>query len=352
MEIDGTPIGEGSVFFIAEAGVNHNGDLSLAKDLVDVAADAGADAVKFQTFAVDRIVATGAETASYQKERGAGESQRDMLARYELSPKAHEELCDHCDDAGITFLSTPFDQLSVTLLDDLDLPAIKVGSGELTNHPLLRSISRLGRPMIVSTGMATMTEVRAAYDAIVETNPDVSLSLLHCVSAYPTEIGDVNLRAMQTMAEQFPVPVGFSDHTTAVEMPGLAVSAGATVVEKHFTLDRSQSGPDHEASLEPAELSTCVEIARRAAVARGTRGKEPVAAEAETRSVARKSLHAARDLTRGEKITDDAVTILRPATGLPPTDLHAVLGARVAVDVQQHAPITSEVVEREGETDR
>ena len=346
MKIDGRTIEDGSVFFIAEAGVNHNGDLERARELVDAAAEAGADAVKFQTFVADRLVAEDAPKAGYQDERtGSEESQREMLGQYELSATDHEALLEHCEDAGICLLSTPFDEESATLLDELDLAAIKVGSGELTNHRLLQHIARLGRPMVVSTGMATMAEVEDAYGAIREANPEVEVSLLHCVSSYPAEMEYVNLRVMAAMDERFSVPVGYSDHTTAVETPGFAVAAGALVVEKHFTLDRSLPGPDHAASLEPDELARAVEIARAAATARGSPEKKPVAAETETGTVARRSLHAAREIERGETITEDAVSILRPATGLPPTALESVLGKRAATDLDRDTPITADAIE-------
>lgn len=345
MEIDGSEIRDGSVFFVAEAGVNHNGDLDRARELIDAAAEAGADAVKFQTFTTDRLVAEDAPKADYQDEQtDDGSSQRDMLERYELSAADHRELLDYCEDAGITFLSTPFDAESVALLDDLDVAAVKVGSGELTNHPLIRRIARLGRPMIVSTGMATWAEVEDAYDAIREADPEIPVSLLHCVSSYPADVTDVNLRAMEQMDEEFPVPVGYSDHTTAVETPAIAVGAGAVVVEKHFTLDRSLPGPDHEASLEPDELAQAVELAREAATARGTPEKEPVDAEVENRTVARKSLHAARAIEEGETITDESVEVLRPATGLSPAALDSVLGREAETDLDPHDPITADAI--------
>jgi N-acetylneuraminate synthase/N,N'-diacetyllegionaminate synthase len=350
MKIDGSPIRDGSVFFIAEAGVNHNGDLDRARELIDAAAEAGADAVKFQTFTTDRLVAEDAPKADYQDEQTGGEAdeettQRDILEQYELSEDDHRELLGYCEDAGITFLSTPFDAESAAFLDDLDVAAIKVGSGELTNHPLLQQIALLDRPMVVSTGMATMAEVETAYEAIRDANPEVAVSLLHCVSSYPADVADVNLRAMERLDERFDVPVGYSDHTTAVETPAVAVGAGATVVEKHFTLDRSLPGPDHEASLEPDELARAVELAREAAAARGTPEKEPVEAERENRIVARKSLHAARPVEAGETLTEDAVAVLRPATGLSPAELDAVLGEEVETDLERHDPIPADAID-------
>ncbi|WP_115864637.1 N-acetylneuraminate synthase [Halorussus litoreus] len=346
MRIDERRTGDGSVFFIAEAGVNHNGTLSRARELIDVAAETGADAIKFQTFTADRLVTKEAPKANYQTERsGSEEVQRDMLERYELSESDHEELLDYCESRRITFLSTPFDVESANLLDELDVPAIKIGSGDLTNHPLLRHVARFERPMIVSTGMATIAEVEDAYAAIREASDEVPVTLLHCVSSYPAEMDAVNLRAMATLDDRFPVPVGYSDHTTALETPGFAVAAGATVVEKHFTLDRTLPGPDHEASLEPGELVRTVEIARSAATARGSREKAPVAAEMENRTVARKSLHAATALERGETIRRDAVSVLRPADGLPPSELESVVGRRTTAALEPHDPITGADVE-------
>lgn len=344
MKISGSEIADGSVFFVAEAGVNHNGDRTRAKELVDAAAAAGADAVKFQTFSTDRLVAEDAPTADYQEDRTGEASQRDVLRRYELDRTDHEALRDYCERAGVTFLSTPFDAESAALLDDLDVAAVKIGSGDLTNHRLLGRVARLGRPMIASTGMATMAEVEAAYGAIRAANPDVAVSLLHCVSSYPADPTDANLRAMEALDDRFPVPVGYSDHTTAVETPGFAVAAGARIVEKHFTLDRSLPGPDHEASLEPDELARAVDLARAAAATRGTPEKEPVDAELETRTVSRKSLHAARSIERGETITADALAVLRPAEGLSPSAFDAVVGANASAALDRHDPVTADVV--------
>jgi len=345
MQIGEHTIEEGSVFCIAEAGINHNGDLTVAKDLVDAAAAAGADAIKFQTYASQRLIAEDTPTAAYQTDSVG--SQRELIERFELDDAAHLELRDYCDDVGITFLSTPFDAESVDLLDELGLDAIKVGSGDVTNHRLLSQIARLGRPMIVSTGMSTKSEVSAAAAAIAETNPDVDVSFLHCVSSYPTRMADVNLQAIRTLDEAVPGPVGFSDHTLAVETPGLAVASGARIIEKHLTLDRSMSGPDHETSLEPDELSRAIEIARNAAVARGTPSKEPVPAEADSRRLARRSLHAVDRITEGERITEANVAILRPATGLPPSAFETVVGKRAAVDIDSQSPITEAAVEGE-----
>lgn len=337
MQIGSASVSDG-VYFIAEAGVNHNGDLALARDLIDVAAESGADAIKFQTFSADRLVTRDAEQASYQDTDDA--SQYEMLKRYELSRSDHEALQQYCREQGITFLSTPFDEESLELLDDLGVPAIKLGSGELTNLPLLRAGAKLGRPLIVSTGMATMDEVKAAYECLTGVDSSLELALLHCVSAYPTAIEDLNLRAMQSMQEAFPTPIGLSDHTTSVEIPAIAVGAGATIIEKHFTVDRSLPGPDHEASLEPGELDRCISLVRSGTAALGSAEKRPVEAELDNRSVARKSLHAARTLEPGTRISEDEIAIVRPADGLSPDQLSAVTGRAVSRRIDAGEPLT------------
>jgi N-acetylneuraminate synthase/N,N'-diacetyllegionaminate synthase len=347
MEIGSTTVDDDTVYFIAEAGVNHNGDLGIAERLVDAAADAGADAVKFQTFTADRLVTPSAQTVDYQEETTGEETQLEMLEQYELDETAHERLVDYCDERDITFLSTPFDRESATLLDDLGLPAIKIGSGELDNLPLLEYVAELGRPMIVSTGMGTLSEVRTAYDAIRSGDEQLPLVLLHCTSVYPARMDEVNLRAMQTLDDEFPVPIGYSDHTTAVETPGFAVAAGATFVEKHFTLDRTLPGPDHEASLEPDELADAVSIAIEAARAKGSADKEPAERELENRSVIRKSLHAATAVDAGDELTEENVGIVRPADGLPPADRQRVLGTKVTKPLRPGEAITENVLSEE-----
>jgi N-acetylneuraminate synthase/N,N'-diacetyllegionaminate synthase len=345
MEIDGTQLNEGRVYVIAEAGVNHDGDPNIAKKLIEVAANAGADAVKFQTFDADRLVTGDGEKAEYAIETtDENESQRDMLRRYELSDEDHYSLKEHCERHGITFLSTPFDSESADLLDDLDTSAIKLGSGELTNKPLLEHIAGFGRPMIVSTGMATMAEIRDARGWIEAVNAGADVAFLHCTSEYPTAMEDVNLRAMATMIEKLPEPIGYSDHTMAVETPGLAVAAGARIVEKHFTLDSTRPGPDHEASLEPDELQRCVEVAREAAITRGSAMKKPTLTERQNRHPLRKSLHAKTAIPERSTFTDENVSIKRPADGLPPSDLNATLGKIAARDLTAGDPITESCV--------
>lgn len=343
MKIDGRAIGPGKPpYFIAEAGVNHNGDLDLAEQLIDAAADAGADAVKFQTFSADRLVTTDAETADYQKETTSEESQYEMLRRYELDRSAHERLMNYCAARDISFLSTPFDPESADMLSDLGVPAIKVGSGELDNLPLLEHIASLGLPMIVSTGMGTMEEVIQAYETIRSVGSDIDLIFLHCTSAYPTQVEDVNLRAMQTMDEQLGVPIGYSDHTTLPETPALAVAAGACVLEKHFTIDSSLPGPDHGASLEPGELSRSVALVKTASKALGDNEKTPVDSEIENRTVSRKSLHVATDLEAGTTLSESHIKIVRPANGLSPRRYNEVVGMELVDALSEESPITAE----------
>lgn len=341
MNVDDSPIGpDAPPYVIAEAGVNHNGELEMAEDLIEAAAESGADAVKFQTFTTERLVTDTAPKADYQVDSTGEGSQYEMLKQYELDREAHERLIDHCRDCGITFLSTPFDPDSTDMLADLGLPAIKLGSGELDNHPLLQHVAGLGRPMIVSTGMGTMAEVRAARTAIRSVAPDREVVFLHCTSTYPCDVADVNLRAMRTMADQFDEPVGYSDHTTSVEMPALAVAAGACVVEKHFTLDSTLPGPDHDASLEPAELSQAIDLVETAATACGSPVKRPTAAEEPNLTAARKSLRAARQLEAGTSITRSDIRITRPADGFSPRHLERILDTSVVDDIDAGQPFT------------
>ncbi len=329
--VEQRPIGAGHpVFVIAEAGVNHNGDLDLARRLVDVAARAGADAGKFQTFAAERVAAREAPKADYQRQTtSADEGQQEMLRRLELSPAAHRELQAHARSRGLLFLSTPFDEASADLLDALGVPAIKIGSGEVTNHPFLEHVARKGRPIILSTGMSSLDEVGAAVAAVRATGND-DLILLHCVSEYPARAGDANVRAMLTLAEAFRTPVGYSDHTPGLEVALAAVALGAAVIEKHFTLDRGLPGPDHRASLEPAQLTELVRAIRVVEEALGDGVKAPTAGELGNRMVARRSLAAAVDLPAGVALSRESLCALRPATGIPPASLPAVIGRTLA----------------------
>lgn len=317
-----------SVLVIAEAGVNHNGDLDLARGLVDAAAAAGADLVKFQTFSADRLVTARARKAEYQaRATGAAESQRDMLRRLELSRADHEMLIAHCRSRGVEFFSTGFDRESIDLLVELGIDAFKIPSGEITNLPYLEHIGRFGRRIFLSTGMATLGEIEAALGVLESAGtPRVRITVLHCTTEYPTAMPDVNLRAMVAMRHAFGVTVGYSDHTPGIEVPIAAVALGATVVEKHFTLDRTLPGPDHAASLEPAELAAMVTAIRNIEEALGDGVKRPTPQEAKNRPVARKSIVAARAIRAGETFSDENLTAKRPGTGLSPMRWHDVVG--------------------------
>jgi N,N'-diacetyllegionaminate synthase len=317
------------VYVIAEAGVNHDGDLDVALRLVDAARDAGADAVKFQTFDAEQLVTADAPQAEYQvRNTGARTSQLAMLRQLELDDTAHLRLVEHCRDRGITFLSTPFDARSVDLLGQLGVPAFKIGSGELTNLPLLQHAAATGRPLLLSTGMAHLGEVEAAVRAVRGAG-NHDLALLHCVSNYPADPADVNLRAMQTLAETFDVAAGYSDHTLGDEVILAAVALGAAVVEKHFTLDATRPGPDHAASIEPDALAQLVRRVRAVESALGHGRKIPAASESCTASVARRSVVAAAFIAAGTTLTADHLAVRRPGTGLPPARLPDLVG-RVA----------------------
>ncbi len=321
-----------SVLIIAEAGVNHNGDLALAKGLIDAAAQAGANLVKFQTFSADRLATAGAAKADYQTQTtGSAESQHAMLRRLELTLDMHLALIDHCRKRGIGFLSTAFDHPSLDLLAELGLERFKIPSGEITNLPYLRHVGRLAAPadksVILSTGMATLGEIEAALD-ILETagTPRGRITVLHCNTEYPTPMGDVNLRAMVTLREAFQVVVGYSDHTPGIEVPIAAVALGATVIEKHLTLDRTLPGPDHPASLEPDEFAAMVHAIRHIEQALGDGIKRPSPSEAKNKPIARKSLVAAVPIRAGEPFTPANLTAKRPGTGLSPMRWDEVIG--------------------------
>ncbi|WP_085445747.1 N-acetylneuraminate synthase [Magnetofaba australis] len=318
-----------SIFIIAEAGVNHNGDLVLAKRLIDAAAAAGADAVKFQTFRAERIAAAHAAKADYQKRLTDGDDQLSMLKQLELSEADHHALIAHCQERGIAFLSTPFDIDSARLLRGLGLTTFKIPSGEITNLPLLREIAGYGYPVIVSTGMADLTEVGATIDALVSAGQNREhITLLHCTTEYPAPLHSVNLRAMQTMGAEFGLPIGYSDHTPGIAIPTAAAALGATVIEKHFTLDRTLPGPDHAASLEPDELTAMVAAIRGVEQALGNGVKQPDPVELGNRDIARKSLVAARAIQPGEPFSADNVTAKRPGTGISPMFWDAVMGEK------------------------
>jgi N,N'-diacetyllegionaminate synthase len=318
-------------FVIAEAGVNHNGKLEKALALVDAAARSGADAVKFQTFSATRLASATAPKARYQiASTSEYETQREMLARLELDEAAHRSLMERAAKRNILFLSSPFDEQSADLLEQLGVVAFKVPSGELTNHALLAHVARKGRPLIVSTGMADLAEVCDAVSVIRRAAP-VKFALLHCVSVYPADASDANLRAMATMSAACDVPIGWSDHMQGIDIALAAVALGATVVEKHITLDRTLPGPDHAASLEPDEFRSMVRSIRLVSAARGDGTKRQTVAEAEIAAVARKSLVAARDLTAGHTIAADDLQARRPGTGLSPSLLPELIGRELRV---------------------
>ncbi len=334
IEIAGRKIGEGQpCFIIAEAGVNHNGSVKLAFQLVDAAVNAGADAVKFQTFIPEKLVSAAAPKAEYQLQTtDPGETQREMLRGLMLAHNEYTLLKDYCATRGILFLSTPFDEDSADFLDTLGVPAFKLGSGELTNLPLLERIARKGKPMIISTGMSYLSEVEAALRCVYEAG-NTQIALLHCVSNYPTTPADANLRAMATMRQAFGVPVGYSDHTMGRDVSIAAVALGACVIEKHITINKSLPGPDQQASLEPDELIALVQGIRMVESALGHGRKEPAPSERNTTEVARRSIVAAHELAQGHVITAGDLAIKRPGTGLPPSMLTYVIGRRVRTTI-------------------
>ncbi len=334
--VGGRGIGPGHrCLVIAEAGVNHNGSAELAHRLVDAAAEAGADAVKFQTFDPDQVVAGDAPKADYQiANTGGHESQRDMLRRLVLGRRDFEVLYRHAEDRGLLFLSTPFDDASADFLEELGVAAFKVPSGEVTNLPFLARLAAKGRPLLLSTGMSRLTEVSEAVET-VRAHGGPPMALFHCVTNYPAEPADCNLRAMETMRRAFRMPVGWSDHTRGLSVSLGAVAAGAEVLEKHFTLDRTLPGPDHAASLEPAELRDLIASCRSIEAARGTGRKVPAESEANNAALVRRSLHAARELLPGEVLSADDLIALRPGTGIPPGARAGLLGRTVRARVRR-----------------
>jgi N,N'-diacetyllegionaminate synthase len=318
------------VLIIAEAGVNHNGDLKIAKKLIDAAAEAGADLVKFQTFNADRLVTSTAKKATYQMQTTNNrESQLEMLRRLELSPGVHKELISYCEKRKIGFFSTAFDIESTDLLVSLGQKYFKIPSGEITNLPYLRHIGQFGRPVILSTGMATMDEIGSAIQILENSGtPKTTITVLHCTTEYPTPMPEVNLRAMISIRDKLEVKVGFSDHTLGIEVAIAAVAMGATVIEKHFTLDCQMPGPDHKASLEPSDLKSMVAAIRNIEVAMGNGIKRPTPSEAKNMSIVRKSIVARKAIQTGEIFKTENLTTKRPGTGISPMRFDEVLGTR------------------------
>ncbi len=329
VRVGSTELGTGRPFVIAEAGVNHDGDVAAAHRLVDAAADAGADAVKFQTFIPAALAAPSAPTAAYQRDRAGEEQQGAMLERLRLPDDAWDTLQAQARERGIVFLSTPFDAASAALLDSLDVPAFKVGSGELTNLPYLADLAAYGRPLLISTGMATMVEVAAAVDTVRAAGLR-EIALLHCVSAYPAAVEDANLAAMASMREAFALPIGWSDHTPGLELPVAAAALGAAVIEKHLTLDRSRPGPDHAMSMEPDAFRAMVQAIHGTAAALGDGVKVPTTEEAAIAAVARRSLHWARDVPAGGEVGSADLAAIRPGTGLSPARTADIVGRRTS----------------------
>lgn len=329
-------------FFIAEAGVNHNGSEELALQLVEAAKRCGADAVKFQTFSADKLARKGAEKAEYQKRATGDGDQYSMLKQLEMSGSLHLELFTRCNKLGIEFMSTPFDEEAADFLVDLGMRRIKIPSGEITNHPFLAHLAAKDLPLILSTGMATLGEIREAVNVVRSvrqqhgyTAPlEDMLTVLHCTSNYPAALEDVNLRALSTIAQATGLPVGYSDHTAGTTVSIAAVAMGATVIEKHFTLDRNLPGPDHKASLEPDELADLIARIREVEHALGSPIKQPNPSELPVRELVRRSVTLVRDVAAGQVITGEDVALMRPGNGIAPKELDAVIGRLAARNIE------------------
>lgn len=321
-----------NVFIIAEAGVNHNGSFKLAQELIDKAVDAGVDCIKFQTYKSENLVSYNVKLAEYQKENlGKDESQYKMLKELEISFEEFKELKKYCEEKNIMFLSTPFDLESCDFLNDLDMKIFKIPSGEITNLPYLRKINSFGKKVILSTGMANLNEIRDALNVL----KDCEVSLLHCTTEYPCPYDNVNLNAIDTLRKEFKLEVGYSDHTQGIEVPIAAVAKGATIIEKHFTLDRNMEGPDHKASLEPNELKQMVTSIRNIEKAFGNGVKEPQESEKKNIEIARKSIVAKINIKKGEIFTENNLTTKRPGSGISPMKWDFIIGKTATKDYQE-----------------
>ena len=316
------------VFIIAEAGVNHNGSVGIAKKLIDVAVSSGADAVKFQTFKAESLVSKKAQKADYQKQTtDSDESQFDMIKRLELDIETHKALMAYCVDRDILFLSTPFDHDSIDLLSELGLEIFKVPSGEITNLPYLKHIGTLNKKVILSTGMADLGEIEDALNILVNAGTQRNnITVLHANTMYPTPMCDVNLKAMQTIGSAFDIAYGYSDHTVGIEVDIAAAAMGASVIEKHFTLDKTMEGPDHKASLEPDELQAMVQAIRNIEIALGSPIKQASSSEKPNIVVARKSIVAKTNIKKGDKFTEQSLTVKRPGAGISPMRWNDIIG--------------------------
>jgi N-acetylneuraminate synthase len=330
------------VFIIAEAGVNHNGDISKAKELIDAAVEARVDAVKFQTFNTDKLTTKKAPKADYQNETtDKNESQYVMLKKLELSKEEHIILKEYCEEKNINFMSTPFSSDTVDLLEQIGIDIYKIGSSDTNNLPLLKYIAQKNKPIILSTGMSTLTEVSEAVDTILNTGND-KLVLLHCVSNYPAEYENVNLKAMDTMKNAFNIETGYSDHTLGVEVPIAAAARGAAVIEKHFTLDKNMEGPDHKASLNPRELKNMVRSIRNIETSLGNGIKEPTKNEKENKKTIRKSIVVNKNKNKGELINKEDIDIKRPGIGIAPKFLKIITGMKLTKKVKEDQLLTWE----------
>jgi N,N'-diacetyllegionaminate synthase len=320
------------IFVIAEAGVNHNGNREIARQMIDEAVKFKADAIKFQTFRSEYVISKYAQKAAYQrKTTNAEESQLEMVKRLELTHDEFRDLKEYCNKKSILFLSTPFDLVSIDFLQSIGIAMWKIPSGEITNLPYLIKIAKTGKPVILSTGMSTLEEVKTAID-ILRQNGSGEVTVLHCNTEYPTPYEDVNLKAMQTIHNELGVKVGYSDHTSGIEVPIAAVAMGAVIVEKHFTLDKNMIGPDHKASLEPHEFAAMVQAIRNIEKSLGTGGKKPSPSEIKNLPIARKSIVAVRDIAKGEKFAEDNITVKRPGNGISPMRWFEVLGTNAVKD--------------------
>ena len=329
-----------SILIIAEAGVNHNGSLERAKEMALAAKKAGADIVKYQTAVPEQVVSRFAEKADYQKQQtGSEESQLEMIKKIHFGFEEHRQLKEYCDEIGIRYLSTPFDLDSIDFLATLDMPVWKIPSGEITNLPYLEKVAALKKPLILSTGMSMLSEIEDAL-AVLEENGCEDVTLLHCNTEYPTPMEDVNLLAMRELEEQFALPVGFSDHTLGIEADIAAAALGACVIEKHFTLDKTLEGPDHQASLEPDELEAMVRAIRNIEKALGTGEKHVTPSEAKNRPIARKSIVAKRAIKKGEVFTAENLTTKRPGDGISPMRWYEVLGKEASRDFAEDEKIS------------
>lgn len=327
---------------IAEAGVNHNGDIRMAEKLIDVAAQSGADAVKFQSFSADRLILKGTEKAQYQLRDGkSGETQYELLKRLELCADDQKHLANYCRKKHILFLSSPFDMESMDFLTEIGLTIFKIPSGEITNLPYLRKVGSLKKEVILSTGMSTLDEVGSALDTLIQSGSEKKkITVLHCNTEYPTPMEDVNLMAMVTIQKTFDVAVGYSDHTLGIEIPISAVALGASVIEKHFTLDKKMEGPDHKSSLEPLELMGMVNAIRNIEKAMGNGIKAPSPSELKNKMAVRKSIVAQKKILKGELLADHNLTVKRPATGISPARWDEVIGKRAIRDFMEDEQIS------------